>query len=297
MESQVSKETSKRLQTYELTLRDLQESDIGKLHQLSVGVGWPHRPDDWRMLLKVGQGFAGCDKIGRIVGSAMWFPMGNDFATIGMVITTPQLQAQGGGGWLMDHVMQQCHGRRLKIIAPRVAYRLAHALGFKAVSVVHQHQGTAVDPGEIPLPTDSRVRPLKATDFNDIARLDQTAFGADRAAILEELVGCSTGTVLEREGHIVGFALCRRFGRGHIVGPVVAKNSADAIALVAPHVQKHAGRFLRLDTTQPEGDFTAFLERCGMQEYDQVSVMTLPTATEPVDTEVRTFALVNQSLG
>ncbi|WP_234253814.1 GNAT family N-acetyltransferase [Billgrantia aerodenitrificans] len=293
----MSKETSKRLQTYELTLRNLQENDIGKLHQLSVGVGWPHRPDDWRMLLKIGKGFAGCDKIGRIVGSAMWFPMGNDFATIGMVITTPQLQAQGGGGWLMDHVMQQCHGRRLQIIAPRVAYRLAHALGFKAVSVVHQHQGTAIDPDEVSLPADSRVRPLKATDLPDIAHLDQAAFGADRAAILEELVGRSAGTVLEREGRIAGFALCRRFGRGHIVGPVVAKSSADAIALVAPHVQKHAGRFLRVDTTRPEGDFTEFLERCGMQEYEQVSVMTLPTTKEPVDTEVHTFALVNQSLG
>ncbi|MGR4067399.1 GNAT family N-acetyltransferase [Billgrantia sp. C5P2] len=292
----MSHKTSKRLQTYELTLRDLQEDDIAKLHQLSVGVGWPHRPDDWRLLLKVGKGFAGCDKIGRIVGSAMWFPMGNNFATIGMVITTPQLQAQGGGGWLMDHVMQQCHGRRLQIIAPQVAYRLAHALGFKAVSVVHQHQGTAIDPGEVSLPADTRVRPLKATDFTDIARLDQAAFGADRAAILEELVGRSTGTVLEREGHIAGFALCRRFGRGHVVGPVVAKDSSDAIALTAPHVAKHAGRFLRVDTTQSEGDFTEFLKRCGMEEHEKVTVMTHPSP-EAADTEVSTFALVNQSLG
>ncbi|MBD3897754.1 GNAT family N-acetyltransferase [Halomonas sp. ML-15] len=293
----MSKETSKRLQTYELTLRDLQENDIGKLHQLSVGVGWPHRPDDWRMLLKVGKGFAGCDKIGRVVGSAMWFPMGNDFATIGMVITTPQLQAQGGGGWLMDHVMEQCRGRRLQIIAPRVAYRLANTRGFKVVGVVHQHQGTANDPGEISLPSDCLIRPLKAMDIADIARLDLAAFGADRAAILDELVECSTGLVLEREGRIAGFSLCRRFGRGHIVGPVVAKDSDDAIALTAPHVTKHAGRFLRVDTTQPEGGFTEFLRRCGMQEYDQVSVMTLPTTTAPVDTEIHTFALVNQSLG
>ncbi|MFC6673396.1 GNAT family N-acetyltransferase [Marinobacterium aestuariivivens] len=114
----MSNETSKRLQTYELTLRDLQDNDIDKLHQLSVGVGWPHRPDDWRLLLKLGKGFAACDKIGRVVGSAMWFPMGVDFATVGMVITSPRLQALGGGRWLMDHVLQQCDGRRLQVNAP-----------------------------------------------------------------------------------------------------------------------------------------------------------------------------------
>jgi GNAT superfamily N-acetyltransferase len=292
----VSTATSKRLHTYELTLRELQNDDISKLHQLSVGVGWPHRPDDWRLLLKLGKGFAGCDKIGRIVGSAMWFPMGNDFATIGMVITSPRLQAQGGGGWLMDHVMQQCRGRRLRIIAPRVAYRLADALGFKPVAVVHQHQGTATAPGELPLPADTRVLPLESADLADIARLDLAAFGADRTAILKELVKRSEGTVLERQGRIAGFALCRRFGRGHVVGPIVAKDTVDAIALTAPHVAKHAGRFLRVDTTQPEGGYTEFLRRCGMPEYDRVTAMSLPPVV-PADTEVYTFALVNQSLG
>ena len=292
----MSNQTSKRLHAYELTLRDLQDNDIGKLHQLSVGVGWPHRPDDLQMLLKVGKGFVGCDKIGRIVGSAMWFPMGNDFATIGMVITSPRLQAQGGGGWLMDHVMEQCSGRRLQIIAPRVAYRLADALDFKTTAVVHQHQGVAIAPGEISGSAGTRVRPLETTDLADIARLDLAAFGADRTDILKELLDHSDGTVLERDGRLAGFSLCRRFGRGHVVGPIVARDTADAIVLTAPHVARHVGSFLRVDTTQLEGGYTEFLNRCGMKEYDRVTVMTLPYAA-PADSGVYTFALVNQSLG
>lgn len=292
----MSNATSKRLQSYELTLRDLQDQDVGKLHQLSVGVGWPHRPDDWRMLLKLGKGFAGCDKIGRIVGSAMWFPMGEDFATIGMVITSPQLQALGGGRWLMNHIMQQCHGRRLQVNVPRAAYRLYESLGFRPVAVVHQHQGGAIDPGEVPVPADARLRPLEAADLADMSRLDQAAFGADRAAILAELLTRSDGTVLERDGRVAGFALCRRFGRGHVVGPVVARDAGDAMALTAPHVARHAGSFLRVDTAQSEDGYTEFLSRCGMPEFDRVTTMSLSPKAES-DSGFRTFALASHTLG
>ncbi|WP_343222711.1 GNAT family N-acetyltransferase [Marinobacterium ramblicola] len=287
---------SKRLETYELTLRNIQGEDIGKLHQLSVGVGWPHRPDDWRLLLKLGQGFAACDKIGRVVGSAMWFPMGEDFATAGMVITSPLLQSQGGGRWLMDQVQEQCRDRRLQVNAPKAAYRLYDTLGFKPVAVVHQHQGWAVDPGEIPVPPNSTVRALKKADLEDIFRLDRAAFGVDRREILTELLVQSESKVLERDGQIVGFALCRRFGRGHVVGPVVAQDSADAITLTAPFVAQHAESFLRVDTAWGDSEYSNFLCRCGMPEFDQVTTM----AADPrpaVYSEVHTFALASHTLG
>lgn len=292
----VSDDKLKRLQTYELTLRDLQENDIDKLHQLSVGVGWPHRPDDLRLLLQLGKGFAGCDKIGRMVASAMWFPMGDDFATVGMVITSPRLQSLGAGRWLMNHVMEHCQGRDLQLNPPRAAYRLYDALGFKPVGVVHQHQGAAIDQGERPMPTGAKIRPLEATDLAEMVHLDKAAFGADRAAILTALLPHSSGTVLERDGRMAGFALCRTFGRGHVVGPVVARDSADAIALTAPHVQNHAGRFLRVDTPQGEGEFRDFLCQSGMPEYDTVTTMSLPLRAR-VDTGNYTFALASHTLG
>ncbi|WP_348627650.1 hypothetical protein [Rhizobium sp. L9] len=60
----------------------------------------------------------------------------------------------------------------------------------------------------------------------------------------------SKGVVLVRSGRVEAFALCRRFGRSHVVGPVVAVSDADAIAVVHPHALEHAGSFLRLDTRE-----------------------------------------------
>lgn len=292
----VSDDKLKRLQTYELMLRELNESDIDMLHQLSVGVGWPHRPDDLRLLLELGKGFAGCDKIGRMVASAMWFPIGDNLATIGMVITSPRLQALGAGRWMMNHVVKHCGGRDLQLNAPRVAYRLYDALGFKPVGVVHQHQGEAVDPGTLPVPSGAAIRPLEATDLGDIIALDKAAFGADRTAILTALLPYSSGTVLVRDGRTAGFALCRKFGRGHVVGPIVAGDSGDAIALTAPHVANHVGNFLRVDTPHGDGEFKDFIHQCGMPACDTVTTMSRPPRPQ-VDTGTYTFALASHTLG
>ena len=66
----------KQLESYELTARPMGMQDIPALHALSIGVQWPHRPEDWAMLIQLGQGVVAEDAIGRVVGSAMWWPMG-----------------------------------------------------------------------------------------------------------------------------------------------------------------------------------------------------------------------------
>ena len=85
---------SMRLKSFELFAQDIDSVDVGLLHALSLSVGWSHRPKDWEFLRQVGKGIVAVDEIGRVFGSAMWFPHGDDFATIGLVITTPRLQAE-----------------------------------------------------------------------------------------------------------------------------------------------------------------------------------------------------------
>ena len=132
---------SVRLKSFELVARDINDVDVELLHALSISVRWPHRPKDWDMLRRAGRGIVAVDGIGRVFGSAMWFPQGDDFATIGVVITTPRTQAQGGGRWLMDQVLEQCGDRNLALNATHAAYPLYVSLGFTTEAIVYMRQG------------------------------------------------------------------------------------------------------------------------------------------------------------
>ncbi len=72
-----------------------------------------------------------------------------------------------------------------------------------------------------------------------------------------------------------GFALCRRFGRGHVLGPVVASSEFEAIALIAPIVAQHREQFLRMDTRVPDGPLRRFLTGHGIAYHDTVTRMAL----------------------
>ena len=132
---------SVRLKSFELVARDINDVDVDLLHALSISVRWPHRPKDWDLLRRAGHGIVAVDGIGRVFGSAMWFPQGDDFATIGLVITTPRTQAQGGGRWLMDQVLEQCGDRNLALNATHAAYPLYVSLGFTNEAIVYMRQG------------------------------------------------------------------------------------------------------------------------------------------------------------
>jgi predicted N-acetyltransferase YhbS len=285
-------EPIKQLDSYELTARPMRMEDVPALHPLSIGVQWPHRPEDWAMLIRLGQGVVAEDEIGRVVGSAMWWPMGPDLARICMVITTPRLQEQGAARWLMQQIAGPIGARDKVLTATRAAVRLYLSLGFRPRQTVYQYQGIVAEtPTVVP-----GARPMTAADEAAVRALDAAAFTAERRAVLDELLAASEGTVLERRGEIVGFALCRRFGRGHVVGPVVAASEADALALVTPHVAAHVGRFLRLDTLEAEGPFRAYLEACGLSLYDTLTLMSLGRDRAPVG-PAKIYGLASHSLG
>jgi GNAT superfamily N-acetyltransferase len=285
-------ESVKQLGSYELTARPMGMEDIPALHALTIGVQWPHRPEDLAILIRLGHGVVAEDAIGRVVGSAMWWPIGPDFARIGMVITYPRLQAQGGGRWLMQQIAGAIGSRDKALTATREALRLYLSLGFRSGLTVYQHQGFVVEaPNAVP-----GARPMTTVDEAAVRALDAAAFTAERRELLDELMSMSQGTVVERGGEVVGFALCRRFGRGHVVGPVVAESEADALALIGPHVAAHAGQFLRVDTQEPKGPFRDYLEACGLSLFDTHTAMSLGRDRVPQG-PAKIYALAGHSLG
>ena len=270
--------------------------DVAQAHQLSIGVAWPHRPEDWQLVMRLGEGFIACDAIGRALGSAMWWPFGKNFASIGMVITSPRVQAHGAGRRLMDAILERAGNRDLRLSSTRAGYRLYIALGFQPIGRVFQHQGRARLPDDVENAGDLTIRQVEIGDLDALAALDASAYGADRKPVIAALLPLSTGTVALRDGNPVGFALCRQFGRGHVIGPVVAEDDAMAIALTRPHVAAHEGRFLRVDTAFEQTGFGRFLEAAGMPIYDTVTPMIRGKAHGGKGA-VKTYGLVTQALG
>jgi len=102
------------IDAFEARAVEIDTVELEQLHALSIGVAWPHRAEDWQFLRDVGHGIVAHDEIGRVLGSAMWFPYGSDFATVGMVITSPRLQALGTAQWLMKRLPPSAWSSRLR---------------------------------------------------------------------------------------------------------------------------------------------------------------------------------------
>lgn len=265
------------LDSFTVSRQGIGDADLSALHALSVSVGWPHRAEDWQFLRSYGDGFVAVDASGRVQASAMWFPFGDDFATVGMVITSPRLQANGGGAWLMQHVMEQTRGRALGLHATRAAHRLYRSMGFADEATIYQNQGVVAVLPEIPA-AGGTARPLLRSDVPEMLALDRMATGTDRTSLLALLLGESEGQVLHRDGRLVAYALARAFGRGTVIGPVIATDDASAIAVVAPHLHARIGTFARLDTGQADGAFARFLLISGLTTFDTVTRMSLGRA-------------------
>ena len=88
----------------------------------------------------------------------------------------------------------------------------------------------------------------------------------------------------------------RAFGRGEVVGPVVAPDLADATALIAYFASRRTGAFLRVDT-EVETGLGPWLAELGLAHVGGGIAMARPDDIGRSRPGVTTFALVNQAFG
>ncbi|NYZ12275.1 GNAT family N-acetyltransferase [Azospirillum sp. RWY-5-1] len=260
--------------------------------RLSRHEQWPHRPEDWTMALSLSHGLVAVDDRSRVVGTVLMTPYSDEAATINMVIVDPAWRGKGLGRRLMDGAMALAGERPLRLVATRDGLPLYERLGFRETGRVLQHQGVC-RPLPAPLPTD--VTPAAAEDRTAIAGLDRLAVGADRGELIDRFAEVGRFLVLRTDGAVTGFAALRDFGRGRVIGPVVAPDLDAAKRLMAPFMTECAGTFLRVDTTAATG-LAPWLAECGLDHVGGGVAMQRPVVT-PLATPVSTFALASQAFG
>lgn len=275
--------------------RPLTAGDLPAAHELSVAVKWPHRREDWEFALNLGTG-VGAEDHGTLLATALHWKFGADHASLGMVIVAPEQQGRGIGRDLMTRTMDALGERTTFLNATPAGQPLYEKFGFKAIGSIHQHQGTGgAHPPAVQLAPGERIRPLGARDPGRLSALLNRAAGYDRTQVLGALLNVAEGVVLDRDGEPVGFALMRRFGRGHVIGPLVAPHIEGAQALISHLVGSNEGKFVRIDVDGNSG-LSDWLDGLGLQQVDAVVTMVRGAAPQP-ESDVRVFAITNQALG
>jgi GNAT superfamily N-acetyltransferase len=259
---------------------------------LSQALKWPYRLEDWQFAFELGRGFA-VEAEGKLLGTALWWPYGDDFATIGMIIVSPDAQRQGIGGKLMAALLADAAGRRMTLITTKDGEPLYTKLGFARCGFITQHQAVL---DHVPaIDTSVPVRAATPGDRSAIDAVDAAASGMDRRVLLDALLGVADAVVVERDGGISGYGCVRRWGRGVVIGPVVVASAQDAKAIVAVLASAYEGVFVRIDVTETSG-LAPWLEEIGLPQVDRAPIMALGAA--PVSAPgAMLVALSNQSLG
>ena len=280
--------------TTRFDIRQMTERDLPAAFGLSRDVSWPHRHEDWQFVLSVGDGLVAYSGE-RLIGTAMWWTYDRRVARLGMVIVDPTIQRSGVGRALMLGILERIVEPTVILNATREGETLYRQLDFQVVGSVIQHQGAAFAVPLVPLRPGERIRPMGRNDMQRIVQLDAIAAGVSREPVIAALNRTAEAVVLDDDGETVGFAYYRRFGRGHAIGPVVARDTAAAKALIAHWIGSNAGMFVRIDITGESG-LSDWLDGLGLARVSDVLSMSRGATLKRV-TGYHSFALVNQALG
>jgi GNAT superfamily N-acetyltransferase len=271
----------------DLRLRALAPSDLAAAHRLSSAFGWPFRIEDWRLLLDLGQGLAAEDLRGHVVATGLRWTYAEAVSTIGMMLVDPAWQRRGIGTRLMAALLDRI-ATPILLHATAAGEALYAAHGFRPIGRARQHQGLSAGPVASP-----RVRLAQPSDYDLLHSLDAAAFGASRAPLMTRLTAVGAPYVIETRGRVSGFAIRRAFGRGHLVGPVVAETVADALELTAACL---VPGFNRIDIAADDPAVTRALAAHGLADAGAVVPMVRGAWPAAGASPLR-FALASQSLG
>lgn len=256
--------------------------------RLSQQAGWPHRREDWQLLHRLSRGVVALEA-NKVIGTALATPFGK-VAMANMIIVEAGMRGRGIGRQLMTRMMAGVEVPQWRLTATDDGLPLYEKLGFVATDRVLQQQGVPVAQA---MP--EGVEWAKIADLDQIAALDRQATGADRGSLIVRLMIEGRLAVTRRGRRLVGYACLRRFGRGNLVGPVVAESPEIAQRLMGFLMSQTSADFLRVDTTEAAG-LAPWLTAQGLAPVGGGIAMQRGGGPVPV-TKIRRFALAAQALG
>lgn len=287
-----------------LRLVRLASGDIEAGLALSDAAGWNQTGDDWALFIQQGHAIGFRDGANRLVATAAALPYGASAGWISMVLVADAWRHRG----LASDLMRACvdHLRAAKI-APFLDATPAGAtvygrLGFAAGFEIDRWQWNASTAAGIendpPAPAALALRSAGTGDLDAIAKLDRAATGLDRRFLLESFLSRpGSRACLCADG--AGFVIARAGRRATQIGPLVASEANEAIALLANAVASAraiAGRNVFLDLPRCRVEAAAWLAAHGFVRQRSFVRMSLGAAHAPAPGDA-SFILAGPEFG
>ncbi|WP_191875146.1 GNAT family N-acetyltransferase [Streptomyces filipinensis] len=280
-----------------LPIRRLTHRDLTACADLSEDRGWPREEHKWGFLLAAGKGYGIDDPQGGLVAACVtteYGPWGNpDLGAIGMVLVAERHARQGVGRRLMRHVVSIMGTTPLTLHATPNGRPLYEELGFKVTGRAEMLRGRFTPGGS---ETGVLTRAATAEDLPAILRLDEEVFGADRTPLITRLPAFADQLrVAEESGRIIGYTAAWPNMDTHVVGPLVARDTATAQALITS-LAAHTDRPLRTDIDVRHEELLAWAKARGLASVAFNAVMTYGITDLPGDW-TRRFAPLTVAAG
>lgn len=240
----------------------LGEAHLAACLALSQAAHWNQNAADWRLMLGIGRGWGITLEDGTLAASTVVLPYGG-FAWVSMVLVLPQHRRRGYASQLLRRALAELNHRALTpILDATPAGRAVYVQeGFRDTWGFRRFQ--LLEFRTVPEPRQG-VRPLRESDWEGLLALDAKAFGASRERLLRALAARlpQAALVAEEQGALAGFLLGRDGREARQLGPLVARSSAAARALLAAALADVPAP-LYLDVVDREPGITAWLESLG----------------------------------
>ncbi|MFK4118095.1 GNAT family N-acetyltransferase [Streptomyces longwoodensis] len=280
-----------------LPVRRLTHRDLIACADLSEDRGWPREEHKWSLLLTAGQGYGIDDPAGGLMAACAVTRYGPqerpELSAIGMMLVAERHARQGLGRHLLRHVVSALGPTPLTLHATPLGRPLYEELGFKTTGRAEMVSGHFLPGGPAPtVPT----RAATAGDLPAIIRLDEDVFGTDRTHMITRLPAFADRLrVAVEDGRIIGYAAAWPNMDTHVIGPLIARDTETARALVAS-LAAHTDRPLRTDVDVRHEDLLAWLKGRGLASVAFNSVMTHGITELPGDW-TRRFAPLTVAAG
>ncbi|MCD2465719.1 GNAT family N-acetyltransferase [Streptomyces sp. NPDC056534] len=278
----------------QLPIRRLGVDDLLACADLSENRGWPREEHKWGLLLAAGTGYGIDDPSGDgLVTCSVVTSYGPGLAAIGMVLVAEQYARQGVGRRLMEHVLAEAGNTPLTLHATPYGQPLYEQLGFTETGRAEMVRGRFTFAAPAPAVP---VRPAAAEDLQAILRLDHEVFGLDRTHVITRLPAFADHLrVAEEDGEITGFAAAWPNMDTHVVGPLIARDTATAQALIAS-LAAAGDRPLRTDIDVRHSALLGWVKENGLDPIASNAVMVRSLPDLPGDWR-RRFAPLTVAAG